>query len=100
MSDNLRVQYDVMRPATGRRVEKVLHQDGSWKLLSTETTWVLVSCQGWQSVIKHHCGALKGSPYWMLLEHATSPTKCAYCHEQMPEGIVALFKLQNWEVIR
>ena len=77
-----------------------LHVEGKWELLSALDNRFNVGQRGWQSVIKHYCSSVNGSPYWMLLEYATTPTVCAYCGVDMPESIVALFKLQNWDVIR
>ena len=77
----------------------VLHKEGSWELISTDKSWGYVAHQGWQSVICHDCGTT-GGPYWMILEYANTLTLCLYCSIPMPESIVALFKLQNWEMIK
>ncbi len=79
---------------------KVLFEEGNWSLLDATERRFNTGPREWQSVIKHHCPNTPGSPYWMLLEWVWSPTRCVYCKENMPEGIVCLFKLQNWEIIR
>lgn len=84
----------------GQRVEKVLYEEGTWRLMSTENNAYLAAHEGWKSVIRHYCSNVSGIPYWMLLEYADSPTQCTYCCQTMPVGIVALFKLQNWDVIK
>jgi hypothetical protein len=89
---------DYGRRNGGERV-KLLHKDGDWQLLDATDGRYNVGQRAWQSVIKHWCHS-KGSPYWMLLEHASTPTCCVYCKTAMPDSIVALFKLQNWECIR
>jgi hypothetical protein len=76
----------------------MLHEEGKWSLLRTKMQ-TIVGHQGWKSVIRHDCDT-NGSPYWMLLEWHTSPTCCVYCKEDMPDGIVALFKFLNSEVMR
>lgn len=83
-----------------RKEQKVLHQEGNWKLLDATENRFNAGPLGWQSVIRHDCPKTKGSPYWMLLECSTSLTICTYCKEDIPVGIVGLFKLQNWERIR
>ena len=79
---------------------KVLHSEEGWELLDATTGRFNTGVRGWQSVIKHYCSNINGSPYWMLLEWHNTPTMCAYCKKDMPAGIVALFKLQNMETIR
>ncbi len=87
-----------MPSAYGTRV-KLLFKEGDWQLLEASKGRYNVGPRGWQSVIKHWC-ILKGSPYWMLLEHHDTPTRCVYCKEAMPDSIVALFKFQNMEAMR
>jgi hypothetical protein len=77
---------------------RLLHKEGEWSLVGTNMQ-TIVGHQGWRSVIEHNC-SIKGSPYWMLIEHHADPTVCVYCKEAMPWGIVALFKLLNAEVMR
>ena len=88
---------------------KVLHSEEGWELLDATTGWELLDAttgrfntdvRGWQSVIKHYCANINSAPYWMLLERHSTPTTCAYCKEDMPAGIVALFKLHNMETIK
>ena len=74
----------------------VLYTEGKWELLDATHNRFNVGIRGWQSVIKHRCDT-SGSPYWMLLERPDTPTVCVYCSLPMPAGIVALFKLQNWD---
>ncbi len=83
-----------------RKPRRVLFEEGNWELLDATENKFNVGPREWQSVIRHHCPKARGSPYWMLLEWSWSPTICTYCKEDMPVGIVALFKLQNWEIIR
>lgn len=78
----------------------VLHTEGEWELISTENNWASVAYQGWKCVIKHECALTSGSPYWMLIERYTDLTECLYCYMPMPDGIVALFKLLNSEIIK
>ena len=77
-----------------------LHREGKWELLDATNDRYNVGQRGWQSVIKHYCPTIMGSPYWMLLEWHDSPTICTYCKEEMPLSIVCLFKLHNMEVMR
>ena len=78
----------------------ILHKEGKWELQAASNNRFNVGGRGWKSVIKHTCKLEPASHYWMLLEHACSPTRCFYCSEPIPESIVCLFKLQNWECIR
>ncbi|KKL11717.1 hypothetical protein LCGC14_2542990 [marine sediment metagenome] len=92
-------------PVAGHRQippAKVLHTEDNWELLDATTGRYNTGRpgRGWQSVIKHHCSNINGSPYWMLLECHSTPTRCNYCNEEMPPSIVALFKLQNMEAMR
>ena len=76
----------------------MLHREGKWTMVATQLH-TIVGHQGWKSVIRHDCETV-GSPYWMLLEWHTTPTMCVYCKEDMPDGIVGLFKLLNGDVMR
>lgn len=80
----------------------ILHTEGRWELQDATNNRFNVGGRGWKSVIKHNCNSkvVSGGPYWMLIERTQDPTKCVYCLEPMPVGIVCLFKLQNWECIR
>ena len=78
----------------------VLHTEGKWELVDATNNKYYTGVLDWQSVIRHYCDALNLSyPYWMLLERAGDPTRCEHCRTPIPESIVALFKLQNWEYI-
>ena len=80
---------------------KVLHTEDGWELLDAKSGRYNTGRErGWQSVIKHYCANINGSPYWMLLEYHDAPTLCKYCKEEMPPGIVALFKFHNMEAMR
>ena len=83
-----------------RKEQRVLHKEGNWELLDATKNRFNVGPREWQSVIRHLCPHTPSSPYWMLLEYSDSRTFCTYCKEDMPVGIVCLFKLQNWESIR
>lgn len=83
-----------------RKVRKVLHKEGRWELLDATDNSFNVGPLQWESVIRHHCLRAPGSPYWMLLEKSTTPTRCYYCKSNMPVAIICLFKLQNWERIK
>ncbi len=73
----------------------------------TEGKWALhtvrpdtgTAKQGWSSIISHDCD-VNGAPYWMLIERHTQDTKCMYCPDPMPDGIVALFKFHNERMIQ
>ena len=90
-----------VKPA-GFNAATVLYTENKWELIDATTGRFNVGTRlpGWQSVIKHHCNNINGQPYWMLLEFWNTPTVCPYCTEDMPLGIVALFKLQNMEAMR
>ena len=79
---------------------KRLYYEGKWELLDATMNRFNVGQRGWQSVIKHYCPNINGSPYWMLLEWHNTPTRCNYCNEEMPASIVCLFKFQNMEAMR
>ena len=87
-----------------RQPSIVLHKEGRWELLDAAKNRFNVGNPGryWQSVIKHWCtpSMVEGSPYWMLLEYANTPTVCIYCKEPIPDSIVVMFKFMNWECIR
>ena len=89
----------IVKPS-GLQAAVILHTEGDWQLVDATTGRFEAGTRGWQSVIKHHCSNIHGQPYWMLLEFWSTPTVCPYCTEEIPLGIVALFKLQNMEVIR
>lgn len=79
----------------------VLHTEEGWELLDATTgRYNLGAKRGWQSVIKHYCANINGSPYWMLIERHSTTTRCNYCNEEMPASIVCLFKFQNMEAMR
>ena len=77
-----------------------LYAEGKWEILDATNNRFNVGQRGWQSVIKHNCSNINGSPYWMLLEWHSTPTRCNYCDEEMPPSIVCLFKLQNMDAMR
>jgi hypothetical protein len=81
-----------------RRIKDALFTDDRWQIHAAGgDTWA--ERQGWQTIIAHMCVDAHGAPFWMLLEHHRDPEICMYCKEPMPEGIVALFKLQNMDMI-
>ena len=86
--------------SSGFNAATILHTENKWELIDATTGRFNVGTRGWQSVIKHHCKNINGQPYWMLLEFWSTPTVCPYCTEEMPVGIVALFKFMNWECIK
>ena len=75
----------------------ILLEDGDWQLRAVGEYLRSVG-YGWQSIIRHNC-ELEGSPYWMLLENHAAPTVCLYCSKPIPDGIVALFKFHNEDMI-
>ena len=85
---------------SGYAKAKVLHREKGWELLDAGTSRYYTGPGVWHSVIKHYCDNINGAPYWMLLEHHTTPTKCVYCDQEMPPSIVCLFKFQNMEAMR
>ncbi len=76
----------------------MLHHVDKWKLYSANHGDYLAYSMGFKSVIWHYCNELNNSPYWMVLEKENDPTICTYCGVDIPESIVCLFKLQNWDV--
>jgi hypothetical protein len=81
-----------------RLVKDALFIDGDWQLHPAGTgTWS--ERQGWHTIIAHMCPDVKGTPFWMLIERHEAPTICMFCKADMPDTIIALFKLHNMDMI-
>ena len=80
------------------KATEVLFEEGKWGLHKPQSpSWT--DKEGWQSVISHDCTVLS-APCWMLLAYHSNKTACPYCAERMPPSIVALFKLQNGDIMK
>jgi len=80
------------------KATEVLFEEGKWGLHKPHpTSWA--DTEGWQSVISHDC-KVSSAPCRMLIEHHSNKTACPYCAERMPPSIVALFKLQNGDIMK
>ena len=76
----------------------LLFEEGTWGIHKVKAS-TMTSKVGWRSIISHDCD-LNGSPYWMLIEYHDRATCCIYCDEAMPDGIIALFKFHNEDMIQ
>ncbi len=94
---NMVLNGDVRPRGTGSMVDPVW-SEGKWGLHTVRPNTGTARA-GWQSIISHDCD-VNGSPYWMLIEYHSRHTTCMYCNEDMPDGIVALFKFHNERMIQ
>lgn len=79
---------------------EALFIEGSWQLKKYPYN------DGWNSLILHYCDNNKGEyreliPMWRLPHGIIRGfTDCPRCREEMPEGILGIWKLHNLEQIQ
>lgn len=80
-SSNGTVMYAPLSKGTS-----VLFEDGDWRICRTGT--------GDESSIYHLCNDADGVHHWW---HISSRDRCAYCATMVPDGVMGLWQLHNWD---
>ena len=67
----------------------VLLRDGNWTIEDEQKYY--------NTVIKHRCYAPSRSGPAKAIINAKHDSKCWQCYAKIPNGMIAIWKLQNWE---
>jgi len=82
---------------------EVFFSDGDWKLVKSNSLMLLESGHSW-STIQHKCGWLfkpdRTMSLMALYKGMNSRPRCYKCKEQIPDSLMGLWKLHNWEGIQ
>ena len=69
----------------------VLFQDGDWRICQN----LIHGNEG--TAIHHHCVSSLRNGLQDRWWHSTKGTKCLFCHESIPDAILGLWRLHEWD---
>ena len=91
------------KPEYNGKAFEVLHDEGEFQLVETVNHQDQgINRMGGDSWVFHLCGEYQralptSQPIGLLSDNELWRGQCAYCQLRVPEGLMALWKMMNWE---
>ncbi len=80
---------------------KVLLREGDWTIETRMFTDLsLTRSSRWATLLKHACYLKGRHTVYQVLVYPDDSSCCWRCTKKIPEGMVAVWKFQNWEQLQ